>query len=271
MSEKCPLFTHLCAFKRDASIPNGKIYTLLCYGCDYHNVLFRILHVLSYRGSTLLSCISASVHRCYNAQNKKLLICSNLLYLHKTHTKIPSVASGLTDTACLLHAKLEKNKSTKTERERKSMSILTNPVTVSVIVLCVLSLLKLNVLLAMLVACIAGGLAGGIPIYAAEGDSVMKLLTSGFSGNATTALAYILLGTFATAIATTGLADIVSKKLSKIIGTTSRHDHPDRLPVSEPHPHSHRLYPHPDSSHARADEQDAPRPPRCGLLPCLRS
>lgn len=110
-----------------------------------------------------------------------------------------------------------------------------------------------------------------IPIYAAEGDSVMKLLTSGFSGNATTALAYILLGTFATAIATTGLADIVSKKLSKIIGTTSRHDHPDRLPVSEPHPHSHRLYPHPDSSHARADEQDAPRPPRCGLLPCLRS
>ena len=114
------------------------------------------------------------------------------------------------------------------------MSILTNPVTVSVIVLCVLSLLKLNVLLAMLVACIAGGLAGGIPIYAAEGDSVMKLLTSGFSGNATTALAYILLGTFATAIATTGLADIVSKKLSKIIGTTSRHNHPDRLPVSEP-------------------------------------
>ncbi|HJH82264.1 MAG TPA: hypothetical protein OIL99_06495 [Clostridiales bacterium] len=99
----------------------------------------------------------------------------------------------------------------------------------------------------------------------------MKLLTSGFSGNATTALAYILLGTFATAIATTGLADIVSKKLSKIIGTTSRHDHPDCLPVSEPHPHSHRLYPHPDSSHARADEQDAPRPPRCGLLPCLRS
>ena len=33
-----------------------------------------------------------------------------------------------------------------------------------------------------------------IPIYAAEGDSVMKLLTSGFSGNATTPLAYILLG-----------------------------------------------------------------------------
>ena len=116
-SEKCPLFTPLCVSKRDASIPNGKRYTLLCYGCDYHNVSFHILHVLSYRSSTLLSCISASVHRCYNAQNKRLLICLNLLYLHKTHAKIPSVASGLTDTACPLRAKLEKNKSTKTERE----------------------------------------------------------------------------------------------------------------------------------------------------------
>ena len=98
------------------------------------------------------------------------------------------------------------------------MSILTNPVTVSVVVLCVLSLLKLNVLLSMLISCIVGGLVGGIPIYAQQGDTIMGLLTSGFSKNATTALAYILLGTFATAIATTGLADIVSKKLSKVIG-----------------------------------------------------
>ena len=101
------------------------------------------------------------------------------------------------------------------------MSILTNPVTVSVIVLCVLCLMKLNVLFAMLIACVVGGVVGGIPIYSdAEGvDTVFGLLTSGFSENATTALAYILLGTFATAIATTGLADILSKKLSRIIGS----------------------------------------------------
>ena len=99
------------------------------------------------------------------------------------------------------------------------MSILTNPVTVSVIVLCVLSLMKLNVLLSMLAACIVGGLVGGIPIYAKSGDTIMGLLTDGFTGNATTALAYILLGTFATAIASTGLTDIASKKLSKVIGT----------------------------------------------------
>ena len=99
------------------------------------------------------------------------------------------------------------------------MSILTNPVTVSVIVLCVLSLMKLNVLLSMLAACIVGGLVGGIPIYAKSGDTIMGLLTDGFTGNATTALAYILLGTFATAIASTGLTDIASKKLSRVIGS----------------------------------------------------
>ena len=99
------------------------------------------------------------------------------------------------------------------------MSILTNPVTVSVIVLCVLSLMKLNVLLSMLAACIVGGLVGGIPIYAKSGDTIMGLLTGGFTGNATTALAYILLGTFATAIASTGLTDIASKKLSRVIGS----------------------------------------------------
>ena len=93
------------------------------------------------------------------------------------------------------------------------MEIITNPVTISVIVLCVLSLLKLNVLLSMLIACVVGGLIGGMDV-----PSIMSTLTGGFSGNATTALSYILLGTFASAIATTGLAEILSKKLSRIIG-----------------------------------------------------
>ena len=42
-------------------------------------------------------------------------------------------------------------------------SLLTNPVTISVLVLCVLCLTGLNVLLSMLIACIIGGVAGGIP------------------------------------------------------------------------------------------------------------
>ena len=99
-------------------------------------------------------------------------------------------------------------------------SLLTNPVTISVLVLCVLCLTGLNVLLSMLIACIIGGVAGGIPLLnAPEGtQTVMQLLTGGFASNATTALSYILLGTFATCIATTGLADILSKKLSRLLG-----------------------------------------------------
>lgn len=99
------------------------------------------------------------------------------------------------------------------------MSILTNPVTVAVLVLCILCLCKLNVIISMLIACVVGGMVGGLPLTADTGvDSIMSLLTSGFSANAQTALAYVLLGTFATAIATTGLADILCKKLSKVIG-----------------------------------------------------
>lgn len=98
------------------------------------------------------------------------------------------------------------------------MDILTNPVTISVVVLCVLSLLKLNIFLSMMIACIVGGLVGGIPLYGPGDKTIMALLTSGFSSNAGTALAYVLLGTFASAITTTGLADIVTGKLGKIIG-----------------------------------------------------
>lgn len=98
------------------------------------------------------------------------------------------------------------------------MTILTNPVTVAVLVLCVLCLAKLNVVLAMFIACIVGGLVGGLPPTSSSGPSIMELMTGGFSSNAQTALAYVLLGTFATAIATTGLADILCKKLSRVIG-----------------------------------------------------
>lgn len=91
------------------------------------------------------------------------------------------------------------------------MSLL-NPVVVSVLVLCVLCLLKLNVLLSMLIACFAGGLAGGL-----APTEIVKTLTSGFNGNAETALAYILLGAFATAMASTGVAAILSRRIASVV------------------------------------------------------
>ena len=85
------------------------------------------------------------------------------------------------------------------------MSLLTNPVLVAVVVLCVLCLLKLNVLMSLIISALVGALIGGISI-----PDAMGMLCSGFSANAETALAYILLGTFSTAIATTCLADMFS-------------------------------------------------------------
>ena len=76
------------------------------------------------------------------------------------------------------------------------MALLTNPVLVSVIVLCVLCLLKLNVLMSLIIAAMVGAMLGGISI-----PDAMGILCDGFSGNANTALSYVLLGTFATAIA----------------------------------------------------------------------
>lgn len=87
-----------------------------------------------------------------------------------------------------------------------------NPVIVAVIVLCVLCLLKLNVLLSMLVALFAGGIVGGLGV-----SGTMSTMLEGFGNNGETALAYVLLGTFATALAHTGLADILAKKISKIV------------------------------------------------------
>lgn len=93
------------------------------------------------------------------------------------------------------------------------MDILFNPIIVSVIVLCALCLFKLNVLLSMIIAAITAGLCGGLTI-----SKTMELLANGFSANATTALAYILLGTFAIAIARTGLMQMLVKWLSHHMG-----------------------------------------------------
>ena len=93
------------------------------------------------------------------------------------------------------------------------MSVLTNPVLISVVVLCVLCLLKLNVLMSLIIAALTGAVLAGIGI-----PEAMNILCGGFGANAGTALAYIFLGTFASAVAATGLADIMSKKLSRIMG-----------------------------------------------------
>lgn len=90
--------------------------------------------------------------------------------------------------------------------------LLFNPVVVSVLVLCILCLLKMDVLIALIVAALVGGMVGGANI-----QDVMGTLIGGMGGNATTALSYILLGTLAASMSHTGLASILSRTIANAI------------------------------------------------------
>ena len=92
------------------------------------------------------------------------------------------------------------------------ISILTNPIIISVILLCVLCLFRVNVLLALLISALTGGLIGHIGI-----SEVMSIFVHGMGDNSETALSYILLGAFAASMTHTGLAPILSMKISNAI------------------------------------------------------
>lgn len=87
-----------------------------------------------------------------------------------------------------------------------------NPVIISVILLCVLCLLRINVLLSLIISAIAAGLIAKMPV-----SEIMDLFISGMGQNSETALSYILLGVMAAAMTHTGLAEILSIKISKFI------------------------------------------------------
>lgn len=93
------------------------------------------------------------------------------------------------------------------------MENLLNPVVIAVVLLCVLCLLKINVLLSMLVSLFVAGLVGGMGVA-----EIKDSLLAGLGGNGETALAYILLGTLAACLATTGVTEILSKKIAKVVG-----------------------------------------------------
>lgn len=88
-----------------------------------------------------------------------------------------------------------------------------NPVVISVAVMIVLCLFNMNIVLALLIAAMAAGVAAGMGLPATMGT-----LIAGMGGNSETALAYFLLGAFAVAINQTGLASLACKKLEKIVG-----------------------------------------------------
>ncbi|MBE9487971.1 MAG: sodium:proton antiporter [Bacteroidetes bacterium] len=92
------------------------------------------------------------------------------------------------------------------------MEILTNPITLSVLVMCVLCLFKVNVMFSLLLSAIVAGVVGGVEI-----GETFSILVGGMGGNAETALSYILLGTFAAALAHIGISDAFARKIATMV------------------------------------------------------
>ncbi|MYL43022.1 Na+/H+ antiporter family protein [Virgibacillus salexigens] len=85
-------------------------------------------------------------------------------------------------------------------------------VIVSVLVMTILSLLRVNVIIAILAAALTAGLMSGLNVV----DSI-DLLVDGVGGGANTALSYILLGAFAVAISYTGITSLLVNYLIRML------------------------------------------------------
>ncbi|SIQ52373.1 hypothetical protein SAMN05920897_11048 [Alkalispirochaeta americana] len=90
--------------------------------------------------------------------------------------------------------------------------MLTNPVFLSVLVMVALCLLKLNVLLSLIVAALAGGVLAGMSL-----TDTMGALIGGMGGNSSTALSYILLGALAASLHKTGIAIVLTRKIVQLV------------------------------------------------------
>ncbi|MGN8474899.1 Na+/H+ antiporter family protein [Helicobacter pylori] len=92
----------------------------------------------------------------------------------------------------------------------ENSSVWSNPAFVAIICMCVLSLLRLNVMLSMISATLIAGLMGGLGI-----TESFNVMIDGMKGNLNIALSYILLGALVVAIAKSNLIKVA---LNKLIG-----------------------------------------------------
>jgi len=85
-------------------------------------------------------------------------------------------------------------------------------VVVSVLVMTILSLLRVNVIFAIIAAALTGGLMADLSI-----SESVKALVEGMGGTAKTALSYILLGAFAVTISYSGITKILVRNLVSVL------------------------------------------------------
>lgn len=87
-----------------------------------------------------------------------------------------------------------------------------NAVIVAVAVMLILSLLRINVVLSLVLGAFAGGLTSGMGVAA-----TVKSFTDGLGDGATIALSYGLLGGFAFAISKTGIPELLINEILKVL------------------------------------------------------
>ena len=90
--------------------------------------------------------------------------------------------------------------------------ILCNPVFISVCILMILSILRLNVVFALVIAAISGGLLSGI-----GEEATMTAFGSGLGNGANIAFNYAMLGAFSIAISRSGITELLAEQLFKRI------------------------------------------------------
>lgn len=87
-----------------------------------------------------------------------------------------------------------------------------NPVVVSVLVLVALSLARVHVIIALLLAAVVGGLTAGLSL-----EETFTTLIGGLGGQGETALSYILLGTLAVMVARSGLTKKLIRRMLPLL------------------------------------------------------
>ena len=93
------------------------------------------------------------------------------------------------------------------------MELLKNPVLISVALLLILSVIRLNVVFSLIIAAMVGGIASGM-----DGAKIMAAFSSGLKGGANIAFNYAMLGAFSIAISRSGVTELLARELFKFIG-----------------------------------------------------
>ena len=97
---------------------------------------------------------------------------------------------------------------------------MTNPVLLAVCIMLILSMMRINVVIALTLSALIGGLTAGLSLA-----DTISAFESGLGGGATIALSYAMLGAFAVAVSKSGITDLLSQAIIKRL----HGEHPDQV------------------------------------------